>query len=118
MDDQDKALRFYTEILGFVKKRDTPAGVARWLTVVSPDDPDGTELLLELRVSSPARIFHEELYKAGIPLTQFAVADVQDAYERMTKLGAVFRMRPTKMGPVSIAMFDDTCGNLIQLIQI
>jgi RNA polymerase sigma factor (sigma-70 family) len=118
VDDQDKALRFYTEILGFVKKRDIPAGAARWLTVVSPEEPDGTELLLELRVSSPARIFHEELYKAGIPLTQFAVADVQDAYERMTKLGVVFRGRPTKIGPTTIAMFDDTCGNLIQLIQI
>jgi RNA polymerase sigma factor (sigma-70 family) len=118
VDDQDKALRFYTEILGFVKKRDMPAGAARWLTVVSPEEPDGTELLLELKVSASARTFHEELYKAGIPLTQFAVADVQAAYERMIKLGVVFRGSPTNIGPTTIAMFDDTCGNLIQLIQM
>jgi hypothetical protein len=88
------------------------------LTVVSPEDPDGTELLLERKVLSSARIFHEELHKAGIPLTQFAVSNIQDAYERMTKLGVVFPMKPTKMGPVTLAMFDDTCGNFIQLIQM
>ena len=118
VDDQDKALKFYTEILGFVKKSDLPAGAARWVTVVSPEDPDGTELLLDLSVSPPARIFHEEVYKLGIPLTQLAVADVQAAYERMTKLGVVFRGSPMNIGPTTIAMFEDTCGNLIQLIQM
>jgi catechol 2,3-dioxygenase-like lactoylglutathione lyase family enzyme len=115
VDDQDKALKFYTEVLGFVKKREIPA--LRWLTVVSPNDPDGTELLLEPRGFTAAKTFLEELHKAGIPFTQFTVADVQNAYERMTNLGTVFRVKPTKMGPITLAVFDDTCGNFIQLVQ-
>jgi RNA polymerase sigma factor (sigma-70 family) len=115
VDDQDKALKFYTEVLGFVKKREIAA--LRWLTVVSPEDPDGTELLLEPRTFAPAQTYIEALRKAGIPFTQFAVADVQNAYERMAKLGVVFQGKPTRMGPTTIAVFDDTCGNLIQLFQ-
>jgi predicted enzyme related to lactoylglutathione lyase len=120
VDDQEKALKFYTEVLGFVKKTDIPKGEpggARWLTVVSSEEPDGTQLLLEPMGFAPAKTFQEALRKAGIPLTQFAVADVQKAYERMTKLGVVFRGAPTKMGPATLAMFDDTCGNFIQLIE-
>jgi predicted enzyme related to lactoylglutathione lyase len=117
VDDQDKALKFYTEVLGFVKKRDMPAGASRWLTVVSAEELDGTELLLEPTGFSPARTFQEFLRKAGIPLTQFAVADVQNSYERLTRLGVVFLGKPTKTGPITLAVLDDTCGNLIQLIQ-
>jgi RNA polymerase sigma factor (sigma-70 family) len=115
VDEQDKALKFYTEVLGFVKKRELPA--LKWLTVVSPEEPDGAELLLEPRGFSPARTFTEALHKAGIPFTQFAVADVQNEYERLTRLGVVFNMGPTKMGPITMAVFDDTCGNFIQLVQ-
>src|SRR5262249_23940855 len=115
VDDQAKALKFYTEVLGFAKKREIPA--LRWFTVVSPEDPSGTELLLEPRGSNAAKSFTEELHKAGIPFTQFSVADVQNAYERMTNLGAVFSVKPTKMGPITMAIFDDTCGNFVQLVQ-
>jgi catechol 2,3-dioxygenase-like lactoylglutathione lyase family enzyme len=115
VDDQDKALKFYTEVLGFVKKREMPA--LRWLTVVSPEDPDGTELLLEPRTFAPAQTYIEALRKAGIPFTQFAVADVQNAYERLSRLGVEFSMKPTTMGPTTMAVFEDTCGNLIQLVQ-
>ena len=117
VDDQAKALKFYTDVLGFVRKRDMPAGAGRWLTVVSPEDPNGGELLLEPLEFSPAKAFQAELRKAGIPFTQFAAADVQNSYERMTRLGVVFSMKPTKMGPTTMAVFDDTCGNLIQLVQ-
>jgi RNA polymerase sigma factor (sigma-70 family) len=117
VDDQAKALKFYTDVLGFVKNRDMPAGAGRWLTVVSPEDPDGAELLLEPLEFSPAKAFQAEVHKAGIPFTQFAVADVQNSYEHMTRLGVVFSMKPTKMGPTTMAIFDDTCGNLIQLLQ-
>jgi RNA polymerase sigma factor (sigma-70 family) len=117
VDDQDKALKFYTEILGFVKKRDMPLGTHRWLTVVSPNEPDGSELLLEPLLFSPARIYQQALRSAGIPLTQFAVADVQNAYERLIKLGVAFNGKPTKMGPTTMAVIDDTCGNLILLVQ-
>lgn len=117
VDDQDKALKFYTDVLGFVKKRDMPAGAGRWLTVVSPEEPDGPELLLESVGFSPAKTYQEALRKAAIPFTQFAVADVQNAYERLTRLGTVFPGKPTKMGPTTMAVFDDTCGNLIQLFQ-
>jgi hypothetical protein len=101
--------------LGFVKKRELPP--LKWLTVVSPEEPEGTELLLEPRGFSAAKTFMEELHKAEIPFTQFAVTDVQNAYERMTRLGVVFSMKPTKMGPITVAVFDDTCGNFIQLVQ-
>ncbi|NIM46267.1 MAG: VOC family protein [Nitrososphaeria archaeon] len=117
VDDQEKALRFYTEVLGFVKKTDTPAGKYRWLTVVSPEEPDGTELLLEPSENPATKTFKKALFEQGIPLTSFAVEDVQEEYERMRELGVNFTMEPTKMGPVTVAVFDDTCGNLIQLAQ-
>jgi RNA polymerase sigma factor (sigma-70 family) len=117
VDDQDKALMFYTEVLGFVKKRDFPAGTGRWLTVVSPAEPDGTELLLEPMGFSPARTYQAALYRAGIPFTAFLAEDVQREYERMRRLGVKFRSPPTKAGPTTIAVFDDTCGNRIQLFQ-
>jgi catechol 2,3-dioxygenase-like lactoylglutathione lyase family enzyme len=115
VDDQDKALRFYTDVLGFVKKNDLPAGGARWLTVVSPEDPDGVELLLEPSAHPAAGPFKEALVSDGIPFTSFAVKDVQAEYERLQSLGVTFTQPPTHMGPVTTAVFDDTCGNLIQI---
>jgi predicted enzyme related to lactoylglutathione lyase len=115
--DQEKALRFYTDVLGFIKKTDVPAGGARWLTVVSPDQPDGPELLLEPMGFEPAKVYQQALFDAGIPLTMFGVADVEATYQRLKGRGVVFKMPPTKMGPVTIAMFEDTCGNLIQVVQ-
>jgi RNA polymerase sigma factor (sigma-70 family) len=115
--DQDKALKFYTETLGFVKKHDMPAGEGRWLTVVSAQEPEGPELLLEPMGFPPAKVFQEALHKAGIPWTGFAVENTQKEYERLKKLGVSFTMEPTQMGPTTIAVFDDTCGNLIQLFQ-
>jgi predicted enzyme related to lactoylglutathione lyase len=117
VDDQEKALKFYTEVLGFVKKNDIPLGEDRWLTVVSPEGPDDVELLLEPMGFPPARTYQKALFEAGIPLTSFAVDDIQKEYERMKKLGVVFKTAPTKMGPVTIAVFEDTCGNLIQMAQ-
>ncbi|MYE38166.1 MAG: VOC family protein [Candidatus Spechtbacteria bacterium SB0662_bin_43] len=117
--DQDKALKFYTEILGFVKKEDQPlGGGARWVTVVSPDAKNGTELLLEPNADYPAmKALKESLVKDGIPFTMFGVDNVQKEYERLKALGVKFTMKPTEIGPVTIAVFDDTCGNLIQIIQ-
>jgi RNA polymerase sigma factor (sigma-70 family) len=115
--DQDSALKFYTETLGFVKKHDMPAGEGRWLTVVSAQEADGPELLLEPMGFPPAKVFQEALYKAGIPWTGFAVENTQKEFERLKKLGVVFTMEPTQMGPTTLAVFDDTCGNLIQLFQ-
>ncbi|WP_193789944.1 VOC family protein [Streptomonospora alba] len=115
VDDQAKALAFYTEKLGFTKKTDVPAGEARWLTVVSPADPDGVELLLEPDGHPAARRFKEALVDDGIPLTQFAVDDVYTEVERLKGLGVEFTQDATDMGPVVTAVFDDTCGNLIQL---
>jgi predicted enzyme related to lactoylglutathione lyase len=117
VDDQDKALKFYTEVLGFVKKNDIPMGEARWLTVVSPEGPDDVELLLEPMGFPPSRTYQKALFEAGIPLTSFAVDDIQKEYERMKKLGVVFKTAPTKMGLVTIAVFEDACGNLIQMAQ-
>ena len=117
VDDVDKALKFYTEALGFVKKRDMPVANSRWITVVSPEEPDGAELLLEPTSFPAARTFREAVRKAGIPLTQLAVANANDAYERMTGRGVVFRQKPAPMGPVTLAVFEDNCGNLIQLLQ-
>ena len=117
VDDQDKALKFYTEVLGFVKKRDIPLGVARFLTVVSRDEPDGTELLLEPSEIPATQAFKKALFDSGIPLTSFAVEDIQQEYDRMVKLGVIFRRKPASAGPVTIAVFEDTCGNLIQLHQ-
>ncbi|WFF07826.1 VOC family protein [Micromonospora sp. WMMD1076] len=117
VDDQDKALRFYTEVLGFVKKTDVPTGEYRWLTVVSPDAPDGVELLLEPDAHPAAKAFKEALADDGIPLTQFAVDDVAAEHDRLRGLGVLFTQEPVDMGPVSTAVFDDTCGNLIQIAQ-
>lgn len=116
--DQDKALKFYTEVLGFIKKNDIPAGEARWLTVVSPDAPDDIELLLEPTGLLAAQTYQKALFDAGIPLTAFAVEDIQKEYERMKELGVAFSMEPTKAGPATLAVFNDTCGNLIQLYQV
>ena len=120
IDDYDKALKFYTEILGFVKKRDIPLGEgARWITVVSPEEPDGTELLLEPNADYPAmKALREALNKDGIPFTAFQVGNIQEEYERMRNLGVEFTMEPTNMGMTSAAVFHDTCGNLIQIYQI
>jgi catechol 2,3-dioxygenase-like lactoylglutathione lyase family enzyme len=115
VEDQEKALRFYTEALGFVKKQDVPVGDARWLTVVSPEDPDGTELLLEPDGHPAVRPFKKALFDSGIPFTSFAVEDVRREHERLTRLGVTFRTPPTEMGPVTVAVLDDTCGNLIQI---
>ncbi|MDQ3871281.1 MAG: VOC family protein [Chloroflexota bacterium] len=115
VDDQDKALRFYTDILGFAKKTDVPAGEHRWLTVVSPEQPDGVELLLEPDAHPAARPFKEALVADGIPFTSFAVDDASAEYERLSELGVRFTQPPTQMGPVTTAVFDDTCGNLIQI---
>ncbi|MCL5999769.1 MAG: VOC family protein [Chloroflexi bacterium] len=117
VDDQDKALKFYTEVLGFVKKADFPVGQFKWLTVVSPEGPDDIELLLEPNDNPAAKTFQEAIFKQGLPLAMFAVEDIQKEYERMQKLGVAFSMAPTNMGPVTAAVFDDTCGNLIQLVQ-
>ena len=115
VDDQDKALRFYTEVLGFVKKREIPLGQHSWLTVVSPEDPDGTELSLEPDEHPAARPFKRALVEDGIPFTAFAVDDVKAEYDRLRALGVRFTQQPMDAGPVTVAVLDDTCGNLIQL---
>ncbi|GAA1360169.1 VOC family protein [Catellatospora chokoriensis] len=118
VDDQAKALAFYTDVLGFVKKNDVPMGEFSWLTVVSPEDPDGVELVLEPDQHPAAKPFKEALVDDGIPFTSFAVTDVHAEYERLTKLGVVFTQPPTSMGPVTTAVLDDTCGNLIQIARM
>ncbi len=117
VQDQDRALKFYSETLGFVKKHDFPAGEFRWITVVSPEDRDGTELMLEPNNHPAARDYQEKLFAEGIPATMFGVADVRKEYERLLKHGVRFTMEPTEMGEVTLAVFDDTCGNLIQIMQ-
>jgi len=118
--DYDKALKFYTEVLGFVKKRDIPlGGGARWLTVVSRQEPDGTELLLEPNADYPAmKALKESLLNDGIPFTAFQVDDIPQEYDRLKKLGVEFTMEPTNMGMTTVAVFNDTCGNLIQIYQV
>jgi predicted enzyme related to lactoylglutathione lyase len=120
IDDYDKALKFYTEVMGFQKKRDMPLGEgARWITVVSPSEPDGTELLLEPNAGYPAmKALKEALVKDGIPFTAFEVDDIQEEYERIRNLGVEFTMEPTNMGQATAAVLDDTCGNLIQIYQV
>jgi len=115
VDDQAKALRFYTEVLGFLPKADFPLGEDRWLTVVSPEDPDGPELLLEPDVHPAARPFKEALARDGIPFLSFLVEDVQREFERLTGRGVRFTQAPTDMGMATTAVLDDTCGNLIQI---
>lgn len=116
VDDQDKALRFYTDVLGFVKKAEVPLGEDRWLTVVSPEDPDGTELLLEPAGHPAVQPYREALVKDGIPVTAFAVDDVHAEFERLRGVGVRFTQEPLEMGPVTTAVLDDTCGNLIQIV--
>ena len=117
VDDQAKAERFYTDVLGFVVKDDVPLGEYRWLTVVSPEDPEGPELLLEPDAHPAAKPFKAALVSDGIPYTSFAVADVFAEHARLAGLGVHFTQEPVEMGPVAIAVLDDTCGNLIQLMQ-
>lgn len=120
IDDYDKALNFYTEKMGFLKKRDIPLGEgARWITVVSPEDPEGTELLLEPNAEYPAmKALKQSLVKDGIPYTAFQVNDIQYEYERLKDLGVEFTMEPTNMGIEISAILNDTCGNLIQIYQV
>lgn len=115
VDDQHKALRFYTDVLGFVKKADIPLGQDRWLTVVSAEDPDGTELLLEPDGHPAVKPYKAALVRDGIPATSFAVDDVHAEFERLRSLGVQFVQRPQKTGPITTAILDDTCGNLIQV---
>jgi catechol 2,3-dioxygenase-like lactoylglutathione lyase family enzyme len=117
VDNQEKALRFYTEILGFVKKTDIPMGAHRWLTVASPDGSGKVELLLEPTAFPPAKVYQKALFEAGIPLTAFGVSNIAGQYERLRNLGVIFRSEPTVVGPVTVAVFEDTCGNLIQMVQ-
>ncbi|MET7462982.1 VOC family protein [Nonomuraea sp. NPDC005501] len=116
VDDQDKALRFYADVLGFVKKHDVPLGEDRWLTVVSPEDLDGTELLLEPDSHPAVKPYKEALVQDGIPAASFAVEDVAAEFERLRGLGVRFTQEPLEMGPVTTAVLDDTCGNLLQIV--
>ena len=118
VDNQDKALTFYTEVLGFLQKADFLIGSFRWLTVVSPEEPDGTELLLEPNDNPAPKLSQAALFQQGIPATAFAVSNLQHEYERLKQQGVVWTREPTQMGPVTIAIFDDTCGNFIQLVQV
>ncbi|GGR63706.1 VOC family protein [Streptomyces roseolus] len=117
VDDQEKALRFYTDVLGFAPKHDVPLGEDRWITVVSPEDPGGTELLLEPSGHPAVPPYKAALVADGIPATSFAVDDVHAEHTRLTALGVRFTQPPVDMGPVTTAVLDDTCGNLIQLAQ-
>ena len=118
VDDQRKALDFYTKTLGFNKKKDIDLGEASWLTVVSPDQPDGTELLLEPSGHPAVKPYKDALVQDGIPATSFAVDDVQAEFDRLRSKGVRFTQEPTEMGDVTTAVFDDTCGNLIQIVQL
>ena len=118
VDDQDKALEFYTEKLGFIKKTEIPLGEHKWLTVVSPQEQSGVELLLEPMAFEPAKVYQNALKDAGIPWTSFLVDDLQKEFERLTELGVEFSMQPKEAGTVMIAVLDDTCGNNIQLVQM
>ena len=117
VNDQDEALKFYTETLGFVKKHDLPVGKFKWLTVVSPDDPEGTELLLEPNDNPVSQAYQKGLFDQGIPAALFGVTDIRAEYEKLKSLGVAFTMEPTEAADVTIAVFDDTCGNLIQVVQ-
>jgi len=120
VDDQAKALEFYVGVLGFVKKMDMelPGGAARWLTVVSPEAPDGVQLLLEPDGHPAAKPFKKSIFEDGIPATSFEVEDIQKEYDRLIQRGVTFRTKPTNAGPATIAVFEDTCGNLIQIHQV
>jgi predicted enzyme related to lactoylglutathione lyase len=118
VDDQEKALRFYTEVLGFAKKTDFSNGPFRWLTVTSPEEPDGTELQLALNSNSAAKAYQQAMFQQGQPAAMFYTGDVKGDYERISARGAVFTMPPTDVTFATIAMLSDTCGNLIQLTQL
>jgi catechol 2,3-dioxygenase-like lactoylglutathione lyase family enzyme len=117
VDDQEKALKFYTDVLGFVKKADVPVGEYRWLTVTSPEGAEAIELLLEPMGFPPARVFQKALYEAGIPFTVFFSADIQSEYQRLKGKGVIFRSEPQNLGAIISVLFEDTCGNLINLVQ-
>ncbi|MBP6821408.1 MAG: VOC family protein [Acidobacteria bacterium] len=117
IDDQDKALQFYTEKLGFVKKTEIPMGQFRWLTVISPEGAEGVELVLEPMGFPPAATYQQALFMAGIPATAFITHNIQAEYQRLKALGVVFRGEPAKMGPITAVLFEDTCGNLINLVE-
>ncbi|WP_199269692.1 VOC family protein [Mucilaginibacter lacusdianchii] len=118
VNNQDKALAFYTEKLGFIKKTEVPLGEHKWLTVVSAEEPDGPEVVLEPLGFEPAKIFQKALYDAGIPAAAFTVTDVEAEHQRLTEAGVTFSLPPTQMGTVKLAVLDDTCGNRIQLLEI
>ena len=118
VDDQDKALKFYVDVLGFVKKEDMPVGEFKWLTVVSPEGPDDIELLLEPNNNPAAKTYQQAIFDQGIPAAAFAVDDIHKEYERLKDEGVEFTMEPTESGPAILAVFNDTCGNLIQLYQV
>jgi catechol 2,3-dioxygenase-like lactoylglutathione lyase family enzyme len=117
VNDQDKALKFYTEILGFIKKHDMPVWEFKWITVVSPDEQNGTELLLEPNDNPAAKSYQNAIFEQGIPAASFAVESMEKEFERLKSLDVVFTMEPTQMGPVMMSVFDDNCGNLIQITQ-
>ena len=117
VDDQDKALAFYTTMLGFVKKSDIPMGPFRWLTVASPEGVDGVELVLEPLGFPPSREYQRALFDAGIPQTAFLTSDIAEEYRRLNAMGVNFRGEPTVMGAITAVLFEDTCGNLINLVQ-
>ena len=117
VDNQEKALRFYTEVLGFKKKHDIPVGEYRWITVTSPEGPDDLELALEPNANPAGKAFQEAMFSQGIPVASFEAADIAAEFARLTATGVAFTRQPTSMGPVTIAVFADTCGNLIQMYQ-
>lgn len=117
VDDQDKALKFYTDVLGFRKKHEFPVGAYKWLTVISPEGPDDIELSLEPNANPAAKTFQESMFEQKIPLAAFEVSDIENEYRRLAAAGVVFTTKPTRTGPVTIAVCCDTCGNLIQLYQ-
>jgi len=117
VENQEDALRFYTAILGFVKMKDIPMGQFRWLTVASPEGAEGVELLLEPMGFAPARTYQKALFAAGIPATAFITDDIDSEYRRLKDLGVRFRGEPKSMGPITAVLFEDTCGNLINLVQ-
>jgi len=117
VDNQDKGLKFYTEVFGFLKKHEIPVGQYRWITVTSPEGRDDLELALEPNANPAGKAFQEAMFKQGIPIAAFEVSDVQGEFKRLKGLGVVFTKEPTQMGPVTIAICADTCGNLVQLYQ-
>ena len=118
VDDQDKALQFYTAVLGFIKKQDIPVGEHRWITVVSSEEPNGPQLVLEPNANPAALAYQRALFEQGIPITAFGVDDIYEEYEQLRQRGVVFNVDPTDVGSAIIAVLEDTCGNLIQIYQI